>query len=82
MNGLAARAPDLDIVAEGYVRRDENGWQITDTGREFLKWLETPTSAAPPPRSARAMVPRLRLVVDNTRSPPLGPGPDQTRRSA
>jgi len=82
MNGLAARAPDLDIVAEGFVQRDENVWQITDAGREFLDWLETPARPARLPRSAQATVPRLRLVVDNTRSPPLGPGPDQTRRSA
>jgi hypothetical protein len=82
MNGLAARVPDLDIVADGFVRRDENGWQITDAGREFLIWLETPTSAARLPRMAHATVPKLRLVVDNTRWPPLGPGPNQTRRSA
>ena len=82
MKGLAARAPDLDIVAEGFVRRDENGWQITEAGREFLNWLETPSSAARLPRAAQPAVPRLRLVVDNTRSPPLGPGPNQTRRSA
>src|SRR5215213_6837988 len=44
-NRLAARAPQLDILGEGFVQRDENGWQITDTGRNFLAWLERRVSA-------------------------------------
>ena len=39
---LAARAPDLDIFCQSFVLRDNAGWQITDAGRAFLDFLQTP----------------------------------------
>jgi hypothetical protein len=42
MKRLAARAPDLDIFSQSFVRRDNAGWQITDAGRVFLDFLQTP----------------------------------------
>jgi len=78
-NRLAARAPQLDILAEGFVRRDENGWQITEAGRRFLAWLERRVSGVSFDQESSEAVPgsfkterkaqRLRLVVDNTRPP-------------
>ena len=40
---LAARVPSLDIFGSGYVLRDSEGWEITTTGREFLRALEAVT---------------------------------------
>jgi hypothetical protein len=90
-NRLAARAPQLDILGEGFVRRDENGWQITQAGRNFLAWLERRVSEVSFDQQSSEAIPalfkterksqRLRLVVDNTR-PPTGRDPDRTRRSA
>ena len=89
-NRLAARAPQLDILGEGFVQRDENGWQITDTGRNFLAWLERRVSAVTRDQQLSEGLPefktetkqrRLRLVVDNTRSP-SDRDPDRTLRSA
>ena len=42
MKRLAARAPDLDIFSQSFVLRDSAGWQITDAGRAFLDFLQTP----------------------------------------
>jgi hypothetical protein len=42
MKRLAARAPDLDIFSQSFVLRDNAGWQITDAGRAFLDFLQTP----------------------------------------
>jgi hypothetical protein len=39
---LALRAPDLDIFSQSFVLRDNAGWQITDAGRAFLDFLQTP----------------------------------------
>src|SRR5258707_5535932 len=39
---LAARAPDLDIFSQSFVLGDNAGWQITDAGRAFLDFLQTP----------------------------------------
>src|SRR5258707_6603437 len=39
---LAARAPDLDIFCQSFVLRDNAGGQITDAGRAFLDFLQTP----------------------------------------
>ena len=39
---LAARAPDLDIFSQSFVLRDNAGWHITDAGRAFLDFLQTP----------------------------------------
>ncbi|WP_312016077.1 aminoacyl-tRNA deacylase [Bradyrhizobium sp. JYMT SZCCT0428] len=37
---LARRVPAIDIFGAGYVLRDDEGWQITQAGRDFLKALE------------------------------------------
>jgi hypothetical protein len=37
---LARRVPAIDIFGAGYVLRDDEGWQITPAGREFLAALE------------------------------------------
>jgi len=37
---LARRVPAIDIFGAGYVLRDDEGWQITSAGREFLTALE------------------------------------------
>src|ERR1700686_5684436 len=41
---LAARAPKLDIFADSFVLRDDRGWRITESGRQFLASLEAPLS--------------------------------------
>ena len=40
---LASRVPTIDIFGSGYVLRDDEGWQITPSGREFLRALEAVT---------------------------------------
>ena len=90
---LAARAPELDIFGSAYVLRDDNGWRITDIGRQFLDSLEASAPAAhhQQQREANAAValatptlvqPMLRLVVDNTRMSQPDPEPGETRRTA
>lgn len=37
---LARRVPAIDIFGAGYVLRDDEGWQITPKGRDFLAALE------------------------------------------
>jgi hypothetical protein len=37
---LARRVPAIDIFGAGYVLRDDEGWQITPAGRDFLSALE------------------------------------------
>ena len=37
---LARRVPAIDIFGAGYVLRDEEGWQITSAGRDFIRGLE------------------------------------------
>lgn len=75
MKRLAGRAPRLDIFSDALVVRQNDGWKITDTGRQFLINLELdaiPDSEQPSKDvSATALpspVPKLRLVVDNTRA--------------
>lgn len=80
--------------ADAFVLRDDRGWCITDSGRQFLATLETPTPARveekEQPSGPGVMVvtapsraqPTLRLVVDNTRASQSDLGPDETRRSA
>lgn len=74
---LAHRAPELDIFRDKFVLRDNNGWQITLCGRQFLSSLEA-TSSVPCPAEAKqpgSTTPRvserasLRLVVDNGTRP-------------
>lgn len=40
---LAQRVPAIDIFGSGYVLRDDEGWEITPAGREFLTTLEAVT---------------------------------------
>jgi hypothetical protein len=95
MRRLAARAPKLEIFADSFVLRDDRGWCITDSGRQFLASLEAPIPAhaeeQAQPSGPRVTVvntapsrvqPTLRLVVDNARTSQSGLGSDETRRSA
>jgi hypothetical protein len=89
---MAARAPKLDIFADSLVLRDDNGWHITEGGRQFLASLEAPLPIATEsvqapqadttkqPRSPA--LPRLRLVVNNDKQPPGGRQKGHSRRSA
>jgi hypothetical protein len=89
---LAARAPKLDIFADSFVLRDDNGWRITGGGRQFLVSLEAPLPiAAEPVQAPEADLtkqprspapPTLRLVVDNDKQPPEGRQEGPSRRSA
>jgi hypothetical protein len=40
---LASRVPVIDIFGNGHVLRDDDGWQITPSGLEFLRALEAVT---------------------------------------
>lgn len=40
---LAGRVPSIDIFGSGHVIRDDEGWEITAEGREFLRALEAIT---------------------------------------
>ena len=68
---LAQRAPAIDIFGSGYVLRHDEGWEITATGRDFLRALEAVTQDnrapearhAPSDRSVTAKNPRATLVV-------------------
>lgn len=94
MRRLAARAPKLEIFADGFVLRNDHGWCITDPGRQFLASLEAPIPALAEeqvqPSGPRVTVvtalnqaqPTLRLVVDNTRTSQPDLGPHETQRSA
>jgi hypothetical protein len=55
---LAARAPDLDIFSQSFVLRDNAGWQITDAGRAFLDFLQTPIQ----PRSDDRQAPDVTAI--------------------
>jgi hypothetical protein len=89
---LAAGVPQLDIFSSAYVVRDDRGWQITDSGREFLDSLEASApathqqhrevNAAVTPPTPTLVQPTLRLVVDNTRMSQPDPAPGETRRTA
>ena len=48
---LASRVKTIDIFGAGYVLRDEEGWQITAVGRDFLRALEAVTQDNLPPIS-------------------------------
>jgi hypothetical protein len=89
---LAARAPKLDIFADSFVLRDDRGWQITESGRQFLASLEArlsigPAAAQAPEtattKEAQSPAPSpLRLVVNNDKQPPDGREAGPSRRSA
>jgi len=89
---LAARAPEFDIFRDLLVLRDNNGWQITEGGRQFLASLDVPLSTVCEPAQAietditkespsRAIRP-LRLVVSNEYPLLDGWDADPSRRSA
>jgi hypothetical protein len=90
--GLAARAPKLDIFADSFVLRDDNGWRITEDGRQFLASLEASLPIVAPPVQApeadmtkqprSPALPTLRLVVNNEKHPPDGLRERPSRRSA
>jgi hypothetical protein len=40
---LASRVATVDIFGSGYVMRDDEGWEITAAGRDFLQSLEAVT---------------------------------------
>jgi hypothetical protein len=94
MRRLAARAPKLEIFADAFVLRDDRGWCITDSGRQFLASLEAlipaheeeqeqPSEPGVTVVTAPNQVqPTIRLVVDNTRTSQPDLGSDETRRSA
>jgi hypothetical protein len=91
---LAARAPKLDIFRDSFVLRDDNGWQITNMGRQFLASVEAAvpiaselgqapeTDATVPTTTPLPVPPPLRVVVDNSRNSHHGPKTGPTRRSA
>ena len=43
MRRLAGRAKTIDIFASAYALWDDDGWQITADGRDFLRALEAVT---------------------------------------
>lgn len=90
---LAAGVPQLDIFGSAYVTRDDRGWQITDSGRQFLDSLEAQCAAAGRQKQQSEadgiaaaipapVQPALRLVVDNTPTPLSDRELEQTRRTA
>ena len=46
---LASRVSAIDIFGQGYVVREDDGWQITPAGRDFLTNLEAVTQDNLPP---------------------------------
>ena len=92
MRRLAIRASNLDIFSDKLVLRDDSGWQITDSGRQFLSVLEAAVLEKPRVDQStgldsgiaapKPVQPALRLVVDNTQNARSDPAPDETRRSA
>ena len=91
---LAARAPKLDIFGDSFVLRDNHGWQITESGRQFLASLEAPIPVTSQHEQApddatvvatTASLPRPpppRLIINNDHWPRRRPGDGLTRRSA
>ena len=90
---LARRVPAIDIFGTGYVLRDDEGWQITSAGRDFLSMLEAvsqdnqPAEADLPPmqeeRRQGALIVvghRFRNRVRRDRDPALVQQPTQRRR--
>ncbi|MDB5617331.1 MAG: hypothetical protein JWQ24_1569 [Tardiphaga sp.] len=60
---LAARAPSLDIFTEGFVLRDDAGWQLTTLGRAALRRIELPAPQKP-------TAPKLALIAQSTPASP------------
>ncbi len=86
---MAARAPSLDIFGDSFVLRDENGWHITEGGKQFLASLEAPLpkhTEVPEADMTNELtsqaVPLLRLVVNNETQSPNGRDADPSQRPA
>ena len=83
---LAARAPKLDIFADSFVLRDDRGWQITESGRQFLASLGSESAQAPESATTKESQspapPQLLLVVNNEKQPPDRREAGPSRRSA
>jgi hypothetical protein len=90
---LARRVPAIDIFGAGHVLRDDEGWQITSAGREFLSMLEAVTqdnrsaeTDLPPSREVRrqgALIVvghRFKNRIRWNRNPAPVQQPDQRRR--
>jgi hypothetical protein len=69
---LAGRVPSIDIFGSGYVLRDDEGWEITAEGRNFLRGLEAVTQdnqtaeieqTASPASEAAARPPGTLIVI-------------------
>jgi hypothetical protein len=71
---MAARAPKLDIFVDAFVPRDDNGWHITEGGRQFLAEPVQAPEADTTKQPRSRVLPKLRLVVNNKKQPPDGPG--------
>jgi hypothetical protein len=71
MRRLSGRVGTIDILASGHVLWDDDGWQITAEGRDFLRALEAVTqdnrlAEAGPPESddvGNTVPPRAALIV-------------------
>ena len=71
MRRLAARVQAIDIFGSGYVLRDADGWEITASGRDFLRALEAVTQDNLPSEAGQAVSdhsesaerPRAALIV-------------------
>jgi hypothetical protein len=89
MKRLASLAPKLDIFSSSFVMRDNECWQITEAGRQFLILLEaTPVSLASENQPALVVAvtpsqapPSMRLVGIKKRRPRRS-RVDRNRRSA
>ena len=68
MKRLASLAPDLDIFSSAFALRDQEGWQITDAGRQFLILLET---AKVPLVTANEPAPVIAVVAPLPLSAPM-----------
>ena len=68
MKRLASLAPDLDIFSSSFVLRDQEGWQITDAGRQFLILLE---AAKVPLATANEPSPVLAVIAPQPPSTPM-----------
>ena len=67
---LASRVSAIDIFGQGYVVREDDGWQITPAGRDFLDNLEAVTQdnlaqpdEAPAASADSAALERASLIV-------------------
>jgi hypothetical protein len=78
---LADRAPGLDIFTEGFVVRDDAGWQLTDAGRKILRRLEPPLRTNDPVdlETNAAPIEPVRLRLSGVIMP-SGPRADSQRR--